>query len=172
MWIFGYGSLIWKTGFPFEERVPGYVRGWSRKFWQGSPDHRGTEENLGRVVTLVEQPDAMVWGVAYRIHQDHVSEVLEQLDFREKGGYTTIEVPVWNKAHEIEVPTAMAYLATSDNPYYLGDASPLQIAQHIQRSHGPSGSNLEYLMSLHHALVAMKVDDDHVRELVEALRMI
>lgn len=172
MWIFGYGSLIWKTGFPFEERVPGYVRGWSRRFWQGSPDHRGTEEHLGRVVTLIPHDDAIVWGVAYRIAHEHVEDVLEQLDFREKGGYSKLEVPVWNRAHKVEVPAAMTYLADPDNPYFLGDASPAHIAGQIHRSHGPSGSNLEYLTSLHEALVSMQVEDEHVQELIEALRMI
>jgi cation transport regulator ChaC len=85
-WIFGYGSLVWRPAFPHAERRAASVRGWARRLWQGSPDHRGVRDAPGRVLTLVPRPEALCWGVAYRVEDAARGEVLATLDARGRSG--------------------------------------------------------------------------------------
>ncbi len=159
VWLFGYGSLIYLVDFPYLEAKPATIRGWSRRFWQGSHDHRGTPENPGRVVTLIEEPGAICGGLAFRVEV----AVFEQLDEREKNGYLRVATEM--TFDDGSTATGVTYLATADNEAYLGEASELEIAQHICRSTGPSGDNSDYLLDLAKALRELGQQDDHVFEI-------
>jgi glutathione-specific gamma-glutamylcyclotransferase len=166
LWIFGYGSLVWRPDFPFAERVGAHVEGYARRFWQGSPDHRGTPDAPGRVVTLVPS-DGQVLGVAYRLHPSDAPHILARLEHREKEGYQTetLGLRLLDGRHV----QGLVYLATATNASYLGPASVEEMAAHIGQCAGPSGPNSEYLLELHAALVQMGEPDPHVAELVMAM---
>ena len=161
--MFGYGSLIYKVDFPYLEREEAVVEGWQRRFWQGSHDHRGTPEAPGRVVTLIPAAGAVCKGVAYRVEH----EVFEHLDHREKNGYERHAVGM-SLARSGRRVGGILYVARSDNHAYLGPAPLPELAAHIARSSGPSGSNRDYLLSLADALRELDDPDPHVMAL-EAL---
>jgi cation transport regulator ChaC len=129
VWLFGYGSLIFKPDFPFLERRPASIANWTRRFWQGSHDHRGTETAPGRVATLIAQPGAQCDGMAYLI----TPEVFAHLDHREKNGYLRLAIDIaFDDGSSAE---GLVYIATEDNAAYLGEASELAIAQQTWRMH-------------------------------------
>ena len=142
-WVFGYGSLVWRPSIPFVEREPAWIDGYARRFWQGSTDHRGVPGAPGRVVTLVEEPGAVCWGMAYRVAPADRDAVLATLDHREKGGYDRREVTLHFRGRD---PVAgLVYLATAENPNYLGPAPLEEIAAQVRASSGPSGDNVDYV---------------------------
>ena len=168
MWVFGYGSLVWRPSIPFVEREPAWIEGFVRRFWQGSTDHRGVPGAPGRVVTLIEQPGGSCWGMAYRVAEADRNDVLATLDHREKGGYDRRGVTIHFR--DREPVTGLVYLATAENPNYLGPAPLDAIAAQVRLSVGPSGDNVEYVDSLARALREMGAEDEHVFALVDQLR--
>lgn len=156
VWVFGYGSLISRPGFPFRERRLAWVNGWERRFWQGSHDHRGVPDAPGRVVTLAAVPGARCHGIAYRVDAD----VFTYLDHREKNGYSRVELQLYFT--EQQMTDGVVYIGKEGNTAYLGPAPLTEIAAQIRSSVGPSGANIDYLRELARALRQLRIHDEHI----------
>jgi cation transport protein ChaC len=167
LWIFGYGSLIWRADFPYVERVPATINGYVRRFWQGSADHRGIPENPGRVATLHHSPESVCWGMAYRIDPALAEDVLKHLDYREKGGYDQLAIELLIDGNK---RMGLTYFATPENPDYLGESALSEMVEQIMHAAGPSGTNIEYVLRLEEALLQFNQVDPHVSEIAEQLR--
>uniref|UniRef100_A0A1A8RA60 Gamma-glutamylcyclotransferase n=1 Tax=Nothobranchius rachovii TaxID=451742 RepID=A0A1A8RA60_9TELE len=150
LWIFGYGSLVWKPDFKYKRSEVGHIKGYKRRFWHGDNFHRGSDELPGRVVTLIEDDDAATWGVAFEVSGSQVEESLKYLNVRETvcGGYVTKMVDFFPDGENEPPVSALVYIATSDNTLYLGPASPEEIGAQIAMCRGKTGHNLEYLVRL------------------------
>lgn len=169
LWIFGYGSLLFRPDFPFEERRPARIQGFTRRLDQGSPDHRGTPERLGRVATLVRDEGAWVSGAVYRVAERDEASVLAQLDHREKGGYERLTLDALPLVEGGAIVTATTWIATPDNPYHLGPEPLESMVAQIRAATGPSGANVEYVLRLAAALRELAIEDPHVDALARAL---
>ena len=164
-WVFGYGSLIYKVDFPYLQRETASISGWKRRFWQGSHDHRGTPEAPGRVVTLVPARGVICKGIAYLVEP----RVFEHLDHREKNGYARHDIEIVLDGRHAAVQ-GLLYVASPENPAFLGPAPIEELADHIASAHGPSGSNRDYLLQLADALRTLEDEDPHVLALESLLR--
>lgn len=162
VWIFGYGSLIFRPEFSYQERRVARLDGFERRFWQSSPDHRGTPRTPGRVVTLLESPRASVLGVAYRVLAARAAGVLRELDERERAGYERVELGIDFTEPPFGRVSAQIYRARAGNPGFVGDASNEQIAAVVRVARGPSGDNVSYVKRLAEALRELGDEDAHV----------
>ncbi|KAG8855060.1 hypothetical protein FRB96_007255 [Tulasnella sp. 330] len=183
--VFGYGSLIWKPPPYTVRQVPGFLKGYVRRFAQSSWDHRGTPENPGRVVTLIHSDDwqqfssvndpfpkdDIVWGVAYTIDPAYAEEVKAYLgaftNEKRLAGYTEETIDVWgvdNGKEEIVVQGATVYVGRVGNVDFVGSEPIDQLARHIWLSEGPSGKNKDYFYSLAQSVreLAPESKDSHL----------
>ncbi|AKV02869.1 Cation transport protein chaC [Labilithrix luteola] len=170
MWIFAYGSLIFRPAFPYLERKRAFLPGWSRRFWQGSPDHRGVPEAPGLVATLVAEAGAMCGGCAYRIDTTEAPRILAELDVREQAGFERHCFALFEEPDGVSFAEAVVYVAKTDNPHFLGPLDEKAIASWVRTRRGPSGANIDYVLCLHDALQALAIDDPHVDTIVRWLR--
>lgn len=169
LWVFGYGSIIWRPDMPYASAYRATATGWSRRFWQGSHDHRGTVESPGRVLTLVPMNGESCIGRVFGIPKSQVEDTLIKLDHREKNGYERQSLAV--QTEELGTLEALTYIAHNHNHAWLGDASNQAIADHIRSAKGPSGTNTDYVLSLHEALVTDNIHDAHISAIADLLRL-
>jgi cation transport protein ChaC len=131
-----------------------------RAFWETLDDHHPRESD-------------QVWGTAYRIEASKVDEVREYLDIREINGYT-IQYTPFHPADGSATIRTLVYIGTPDNEQFVGPQDPQVLAEHIYKSVGPSGPNIDYLLSLEIALGSLSPEsgDGHVKDLANRIRKI
>jgi len=172
LWVFGYGSLVWKPGFKFGQAEVGSVTGFARRFWQGNETHRGVPGNPGRVATLVEEKGVVTFGLALELTGE---DALDYLNNREVslGGYNQ-HIAMFQPANSKAPPfPVLVYVATAGSSYWLGPAPPHEIAEQVVNATGPAGHNVEYVLRLadwvHETLP--DVQDDHLFDIETHVRL-
>lgn len=166
LWIFAYGSLLFRPGFDYVSRRRAVAFDYARSFSQASPDHRGTAERPGRVLTLVQRKDASTVGAVYAVVAPH-EPLLSELDRREQAGYQRVQLQVHT---DVESVSAVTWIAPPGNAYDVGELPLEALAAHVRDSAGPSGRNDDYVFRLERALSELEASDPHVSALSRLLR--
>jgi cation transport protein ChaC len=143
LWLFGYGSLMWKPELDFIEQRLATVRGWHRRFCLWQWRFRGSRAKPGLMLAL-DRGGACA-GLAFRIAGPDLRAKLAETWRREIGGdgYR----PRWVTAATEHGPvTALAFVINRDSSRYAGRLSDETVAAHIASACGETGPNAEYLL--------------------------
>jgi len=161
-WVFGYGSLMWRPGFPFIERRTAVLHGRRRAFCIYSVHHRGTYERPGLVLGLA--PGGAVRGVAYRVAGAEWPEVYAYLREREQPTETYFEAWSDLKIDGVQSENggkvkSLVFLSDMKHGQWAGALTLDQQAELIAGARGLSGRNIDYLRDL-----VMHLREDGVRD--------
>ena len=162
LWVFGYGSLMWRPDFPHVERHIGVVHGFHRAFCIYSHVHRGTRDRPGLVLGLDDGGSCK--GVAYRVHAADAETVVEYLVRREM--VTRVYMPRWVTVRiGGRKVRAHTYTAAHNHEQYAGKLTLDTAARFIRNSAGRSGINVDYLLDAVDHLDELGIADGPVHKL-------
>ncbi|MBW8814784.1 MAG: gamma-glutamylcyclotransferase [Caulobacterales bacterium] len=163
-WVFGYGSLMWRPGFPFAERRGATLHGRRRAFCIYSVHHRGTYERPGLVLGLA--PGGAVRGAAYRVAETDWPQVYAYLMEREQPTETYIEARRHVRLDDGRRVECLVFLSDVRHAQWAGALSLERQAELIAGARGLSGPNTEYLRDLVEHLREMGVRDTGMERLL------
>jgi glutathione-specific gamma-glutamylcyclotransferase len=155
LWVFGYGSLMWRPGFAHIERVPARLIGLHRALCVFSFVHRGTPERPGLVLGL--DRGGMCRGIAYRVAAAKRAATVAYLRGREQ--VTSVYLETMRRI-ELEDRArrrlrALCYVVDRSHVQYAGRLTLAQSLHYVREGHGSSGSNREYVLETVQALEAL-----------------
>lgn len=165
LYVFAYGSLIWKPVYEPASAQRAIASGWHRAFSLKVARFRGTIDQPGLMMQL-HPGDGAAEGVLHRL--DRTSEVadLRTLWRREMTVKPTGNVPRWiETVVDGSVVPAITFTANPESRNYIGGLSIDETAAMIADACGHWGSCAEYLVQTITALDAHGIDDPYLWEL-------
>jgi glutathione-specific gamma-glutamylcyclotransferase len=169
LWVFGYGSLMWRPGFKFVEQVPARLIGEHRALCVYSFDHRGTPEKPGLVLGL--DRGGACRGVAFRVAAKHRNDTVDYLRGREQttNVYREVTRSVWLENQARQRVSALAFVVDRGHVQYAGRLSLADQLRFVLQGHGRSGNNRDYVLSTVKSIEAQGFRDPQLHQLAALL---
>jgi cation transport protein ChaC len=147
LWVFGYGSLMWRPGFAHARAVRARLTGYHRGFCLYSMHHRGTEARPGLVLGL--DRCGVCEGMAFLVPPERIAATLAYLTEREQvsGVYRETYLPITLEEGARPEVVGLAYVVERAHPSYAGTLPLETEADLIRGAEGISGTNLDYLIN-------------------------
>ncbi len=164
IWIFGYGSLMWRPNFPYTEVGPALLRGYHRALCIYSTEYRGTWEQPGLVLGLDRGGSCR--GRAMKVDREHADEVIAYLHEREM--INRVYKPKWLP---VALPTgkvrAYAFVADHGHEKFVSPLSEAEAVRLILQGRGKMGTCLDYVQNLVRHLDELGIPDGPLHRLVK-----
>ena len=163
IWVFGYGSLMWRPNFPHSDTQQALLRGYHRALCIYSVQYRGTYERPGLVLGLDRGGSCR--GRAMKVERDNAESVLHYLHEREMihRVYRPKWLPVTLPAGKV---MAYAFVADRNHEKYIRRLSETDAVQLILQGRGKMGTCLDYVQNLVHHLDELSIADGPLHRLV------
>ena len=157
LWVFGYGSLMWRPGFEHVERHRAQLHGYHRALCIFSHVHRGTPDMPGLVLGL--DRGGRCRGLAFRVEARSRDATLAYLRAREQATSVYLERHVPIRLDDGRTVRAVTYVADRRHPQYAGRLEPDELLRLVRQGVGVSGANPDYVRSTHSQLIELGVSD-------------
>src|SRR5947199_4787652 len=169
LWVFAYGSLMWRPEFRFVERVEARLVGAHRALCVYSFVHRGTPERPGLVLGLARGGPCS--GTAYRVAAAECARTIAYLRAREQVTYVYRECPrpIWLKREPEQRVPALCYMVDREHGQYAGRLTLEQQLHHVRQGHGQSGANRDYVIATVGALEQLGYRETALHRIAELL---
>ncbi|HEY0851108.1 MAG TPA: gamma-glutamylcyclotransferase [Bradyrhizobium sp.] len=169
LWVFGYGSLMWRPGFEYIEKAPARLIGEHRALCVYSFDHRGTPEKPGLVLGL--DRGGACRGIAFRVAPEMREATIEYLRAREQTTHVYREVmrSVWLNNEAQQRVSALTYVADRGHVQYAGRLPLSEQLRIVRQGHGRSGNNRDYVLATVKAIEAEGFRDEPLHRLASML---
>lgn len=166
VWVFAYGSLIWRPEFDFIERRDARLHGYHRALCLWSRINRGTPEQPGLVFGLDHGGSCR--GVAFRVAAPAVPETMDALWQREmpSGAYLPRWLACRTSAGDVR---ALAFVMNRRKDSYVRDLPAEQLVRVVHGARGRNGACLEYVLETAYALHRHNICDRRLQQLVQTL---
>ncbi|MCX7304566.1 MAG: gamma-glutamylcyclotransferase [Hyphomicrobiales bacterium] len=161
LWLFAYGSLIWKPEIEHLEERVARLHGWRRSFCLKLTRWRGTAEQPGLMLGL--DRGGACQGVALRLPEGNRREQLGKLFRREMTAKPSTYIPRWLKVSTQDGPVrALGFVINPKGRAYCGKLSEEDVVAMLATGCGHWGSCAEYL---HNAVTNLEARGIHDRYL-------
>lgn len=167
LWVFGYGSLMWRPGFAYAERHRARLHGYHRSLCIFSHVHRGTPDMPGLVLGL--DRGGQCRGLAFRCEADAADATLAYLREREQATSVYLERHVRIRLDDGRDVRAVTYVADRRHPQYAGRLPAEDLVRLVRQGVGISGANPDYVRATHGQLMELGVSDPILAGIAERL---